>query len=1292
MQEQVSGKQIRKESLDRLRRRLLDLSRRNPLLNYRFPKRSIKIIDELPSATFHPLLTGRRFTLTAIEEAQKNDPVSPQKLFPARIEDVTRTEDYSLSTDIRQELPIPGETIDVKHLDDLLQTPFNPKELERRCTVLHTAARTALEETGTNFLHLAIGFLEWFESDDSAEKSCAPLILVPLEINKGKHDPWTDTFQYSVNYSEEDIETNLSLAEKLAQDFRIDLPEFDSERDPEDYFAEVSEKILSYPRWRVVREMVIGLFSFSKLLMYRELNQSHGPEAQYPVDHPIVSKLLGDTEAPSDNHTDLQLAEIYNVDRHQQAHEIQLVMDADSSQHSALIDALAAGKNLVIHGPPGTGKSQTITNLIAAALASGKNILFVAEKSAALEVVKSRLDRCGLGEFVLELHSLGTNKGQLHRDLDRRLHKRFLEPRDMKEQEANLTQERLRLLSYTEAAQMLIGPDQEPFFKVAFRASRFRTLAKPEFPEPNNGEFPLLNHREIEERTVSVREASMLWHDLPDAVRLAWDGIDLRNVFGSELQNVSTALRHLHVSAIEAQTALTLLTAEGAPISTQIVQLRGLVQLGQALSSPSRPHLAPDTWANLLSKATADKVRKLHDRLAGIPALIKASATLPQTRACLDLTFVAGLKENCARLIQEGHREKTLNQLETLLQGSQRCAHSAQQLQQLNDTIHNVLGVAPSFLADFEKVTSLAELFSNMPQLVERTFEPAWLRRHAMVTMRQAEETTKKLMTQLREVQKKFDTKFAPHVRELHLLAKRLRAVHDQWFPRLRSEYRVLHKTIVPFLHNSKEIRDRTLAERIEQLANLLDEIERFANDATMKDTLGRPFKGIETEWPSLSAAIAWTSKLVQTLGDTLLAKSLVTNTGNIANEIRRLGNQLSQPILVLRDGLRECGLGDSLESPITLIHQLLTKQIELLEEILPTLRAAQAPRLTTVEQLQAAATARIQLLEIRYEIEADQTLALLLGNHWRGLETDTTSLLQALDWLSTLHTTGVQAGVISWAVSGPEGPRVASIVAVSSKLKQFLSVREDWLKQFSRWGGVNLERWLKCKSPSFTLANVIQACEASLATTAFLNSWSEFCRVAARLQDHGHADLLTLIREHSLSPERVTAYFRALAYEAIARQAVQTNPALASFTRVAYERTIREFQRIDRELNGLRGQAIASNIAKRPIPAGIGTGPVRTLTNRGLIEHELSKKTRHIPIRQLVRRAGKALQAIKPCFMMSPLSVAQYLPPGQIDFDLVVMDEASQVKPEDALGAILRGRQVVSERSTGHRNIHTRY
>jgi very-short-patch-repair endonuclease len=77
-------------------------------------------------------------------------------------------------------------------------------------------------------------------------------------------------------------------------------------------------------------------------------------------------------------------------------------------------------------------------------------------------------------------------------------------------------------------------------------------------------------------------------------------------------------------------------------------------------------------------------------------------------------------------------------------------------------------------------------------------------------------------------------------------------------------------------------------------------------------------------------------------------------------------------------------------------------------------------------------------------------------------------------------------------------------------------------------------------------------------------------------------------------------------------------------------------------------------------------------------LKRECAKKKRHIPLRQLVLRAGNALAALKPCFMMGPMSVAQYLAPGEINFDLVVMDEASQMKPEDALGSIARADQLV--------------
>ena len=78
------------------------------------------------------------------------------------------------------------------------------------------------------------------------------------------------------------------------------------------------------------------------------------------------------------------------------------------------------------------------------------------------------------------------------------------------------------------------------------------------------------------------------------------------------------------------------------------------------------------------------------------------------------------------------------------------------------------------------------------------------------------------------------------------------------------------------------------------------------------------------------------------------------------------------------------------------------------------------------------------------------------------------------------------------------------------------------------------------------------------------------------------------------------------------------------------------------------------------------------------LLRHEIGKQTRHVPIRKLLHRAGQALTALKPCFMIGPLSVAQYLSPGEVSFDIVIMDEASQMRPEDSLGAIARGAQLV--------------
>jgi len=136
--------------------------------------------------------------------------------------------------------------------------------------------------------------------------------------------------------------------------------------------------------------------------------------------------------------------------------------------------------------------------------------------------------------------------------------------------------------------------------------------------------------------------------------------------------------------------------------------------------------------------------------------------------------------------------------------------------------------------------------------------------------------------------------------------------------------------------------------------------------------------------------------------------------------------------------------------------------------------------------------------------------------------------------------------------------------------------------------------------------------------------------------------------------------------------------PALACFSGNAQLALQKQFHHYDETLKQLQRERIAWRIAQRQVPEGLAGGKVGNYTDLALLQHECTKKKRHIPLRQLVHRAGNALVALKPCFMMGPMSVAQYLAPGQIEFDLVVMDEASQMKPRDALGAIARGKQLV--------------
>lgn len=433
-----SGNLPLSQALQKIRSRLLDLTSRNGLINYKHPKgKSLQFVDiKNIDALYEKLADGRPMLLSPVPE-------------PVRLDDV-ETGNMVKRMDVREQAKTIGVDIsyeiapfsnDGKRMSSI-QTLYYPPELEKQAKRIASDARTVIEETGSNMLYVVFGFLEFYESDDSDKVMLAPLISMPAGLTRGKVDPETKVYQYSLNYNGEDVTENITLREKLKQEFRLHLPEINEDTTPESYFSEVRHAVKSRHRWRVRRQVSIAMLTFGKLAIWADLDPNKHPDI---LDHELLGSLFkGSTASGSESIT----GEDYPIDTHPMAN-LPLIYDADSSQHSALIDALS-GKNMVINGPPGTGKSQTITNIIASSLSEGKRVLFVSEKLAALEVVRHRLDMANLGHFCLELHSHKTQKKRLLEDIQARLDMKFTPPTKLVHRMAVLSEKKRQLQRYVE--------------------------------------------------------------------------------------------------------------------------------------------------------------------------------------------------------------------------------------------------------------------------------------------------------------------------------------------------------------------------------------------------------------------------------------------------------------------------------------------------------------------------------------------------------------------------------------------------------------------------------------------------------------------------------------------------------------------------------------------------------------------------------------------------------------------------------------------------------------------------
>ena len=369
-------------------RKLLDFSMRNTLLNLRLTRKVIPFISfDLDHLEDH-LQEGQSYELLPTP--------TPSKLTPDEGSHyISKLHAGELEAVVQESL---------RH--NQLYSYLTADELSAGVKTLYRESRTAMEENGADTLFLALGMLKWYETEKSVQPRYAPLVMLPVRLVR------KSAGSYVLRMRDEDTTFNTTLQEMLRQQFSVTmtglqpLPKDHSGIDMRSVFSIVRAHVKAFPRWDVLEESLLGMFSFSKFVMWNDIHNN----AALMRRNTIVDALLQHSFRPQDD-SQAQL-DVRQADRTVNPSELALPVDVDSSQLEAVIES-GQDRSFILYGPPGTGKSQTITNIIANALFHEKRVLFVAEKMAALQVVQARMEKIGLAPFCLEMHSNKMTKGHL---------------------------------------------------------------------------------------------------------------------------------------------------------------------------------------------------------------------------------------------------------------------------------------------------------------------------------------------------------------------------------------------------------------------------------------------------------------------------------------------------------------------------------------------------------------------------------------------------------------------------------------------------------------------------------------------------------------------------------------------------------------------------------------------------------------------------------------------------------------------------------------------------------------
>ena len=1226
------------EQIRRWANDLIDLSKRNSSLYYRPLKRgTLEMVAPSP-ADF-------------INRLQANGGRGVEVFVPPQREE---GEEWTLDECLRD-----------APLGAAVTTRVKGSDVEASLKAISRQTGADLVDRGLHSLYLCFGMLHWRE-DEGADEVRSPLLFVPVSIERSTpRDPW------QVVRAEADPVMNASLQVALREQFGIELPEADSMADASGSSLEgLLNRVASDVRragWRVEPTVVLKRATFHKEAMYRDLIDN----IELIAADPVVA-MLADPESAGADLEEPEVAEESEVDEVAPPEEARLILDADASQRRA-VHAASQGISFVMDGPPGSGKSQTIANMIAELISNGKSVLFVSEKAAALDVVYARLKHLGLQDFLFQLHSHKASRKEVAAELGRSLSQWPVpRPKVSKVEREQAKRTRERLSGYAAAANETREPLGRSAHWVLGRLSGWADVPNAPLPSQVDRNLDASRYAWLQEL---FSDLTRVWAPIEESDAFIWRGFG-ETVYSDQLRTELEAGLDELLSAIDdsEEKADSLAYEAGLPPIDRLIEAERYAQV--ASHCRNQPDTEPSWWVDPQLEETWSRLLELqnlseqHERDV---AYLQAEYGPAWNE--IDPSGHVSLNESIGALtgLQPPIRLKgLLDRPSTLGQ-----VHALQELELAKLEIDEDLSrLTTSFglqsrdrsLRDIVELCSVAELADAAVRPEPEWAEPAILQR-----AERAIESLSPLVAEYKSRHAQLGEVFNDDVFALDLggLVQRFETQH-KGLGKLSSLYRADKKTLAAATIRKKLNRDAVA--RLREAFSLQQlRIELDQQESRDKDLLGHFYSPRDSEVDAATEAIRALKKAIETLGREYNSGAVASQLAGRTPADPQLATKAKSLRMLLKSRMQR--LSSVFDDPLNVSELTLEQATHWAGQARAAMATAFAVASNAAEKRSAtpewdqivgelAAIARESARKAHLESTLTENVV-KFGRSFQGFETDWSSLRERVAWAKDLQGLfdGPLPGRAVERMHGAAGS-IADPDPLAEAIADLKKRVDGFVERFSPSRDSEVRTELES---SFESGRRFAA--AARDDVDRVRIWLEFLSAKEALKGAGFAEGIDFCVRNSLPATTIPSILEKSMLAVWLDDVIRNDERLWGTSASELDGLVERFRDLDRKLVKDASELVAEACVALRAKTKVGAA--------GYIEREARKRARHMPVRVLLEKTSDVVKRLKPCLMMSPLAVSQFLPPG-FRFDVAIFDEASQVRPADAINCFYRSDQII--------------